>query len=111
MEFIQNIHLSDNIKNPKGIIKKLQKRQSLSDIYCICIDEKSNSILEIIHSHEIHKQVYQNRSYVVLGITNTKDEAKQMVCEFIAKMYHKDPELTALKQMLLQSYSKAVECQ
>lgn len=106
MEFVKDLYLSNNIKNSNGIIKKLKKNQSLSDIYCICIDANSNSIVEIIHSHEILKPIYQNRNYIVIGISNTKNEAKQIVCDMLLEMYNRDDQLTGLKDMLLQYFCK-----
>jgi hypothetical protein len=106
MEFVKDMYLSNNIKNSKDIIKKLEKNQSISDLYCICIDAKSNTIVEIIHSHEIHKPIYQNRNYIVIGISNTKNEAKKMICDIILEMYEKDNQLLDLKNMLLQYFCK-----
>ncbi len=108
MEFITNMYVSDGIKNPKNIVKMLKKKQSKVNIYCICINENSNSIIEIIHSHEIHKQVYSNINYIIIGIVTNKDEAKEMICKIIKEVYERNNELTNIKQILLSLYKKEV---
>lgn len=105
MEFIKNIYLGNQIKNSKSIIKKLKYNQNI-DKYCICIDEKSNSIIEIVHSHEIHKEVYKNKNYLIIGIANTKDEAKQIVSCILKDIYNEDNTLTDIKGTLLNSICK-----
>jgi len=109
MEFAKNMCIGQDIKNPKDIVKQLKNKQSISNIYCICIDEKSNSVMEIIHSHEIHKQLYNNKNYIIIGISNSKGEAKKMVCDIILESYKKDNGLKDLKSMLLQSFYKVGE--
>lgn len=106
MEFIKDMYLGDNIKDIKNIVKKFKKKQSISNIYCICIDEKSNSIIEIIHSHEIHKEVYANKNYIVIGLAQSKNEAKQIVCDIIKEIYKIDNELKDIKSTILSLHKR-----
>lgn len=109
MEFIKNMYIANKSINKNDIIKKLSKRQAINNIYCICIDENSNSIMEIIHSYEIHKELYCNKNYIIIGVANDKDEAKELVCVIIKDIYKKDNNVTNMKRILLQSLYKRGE--
>lgn len=106
MEFIKDMYIGDKLKDIKSIIKKLKKKRSIINLYCICIDEKSNSIIEIIHSHEIHKEVYANKNYIVIGFAQTKNEAKEIVCNIIKEIYKIDSELKDIKSTILSLHKR-----
>lgn len=103
MEFIRNIYIDKNIQESKKVLKQLKKNKSISNIYCICIDRKSNSILEIIHSREIFKQVYSTKDYIVIAIASGKKNAMHIVCNIIEDIYKKDNSLSTIKKMVLES--------
>lgn len=103
MEFIKSMYLGNNI-NQSSVINKLNHKGV--NLYYICICQNSNSIMEIIHSHEIHKEVYKNKDYIVIGLANSKEEAKKIVCSIIEDMYKENNELSNLKELLLQSLYK-----
>lgn len=103
MEFIQNIYIDKNIQESKKVLRQLKKNKSISNIYCICIDKKSNSILEIIHSREIFKQIYLTKDYIIIAIADGKKNAMNIVCNIIGDTYKKDNSLSDIKKMILES--------
>lgn len=105
MEFAENIYT--NIKDYKKILKQLKKNKIENNIYCICVDKKSNSILEILHSREIFKQVYSNQNYIVIGIADSKKEALKIVCDIIENIYKQDNNLTDIKNKLIESCTRS----
>lgn len=105
MEFVENIYT--NIKSYKKILKQLKKNKSLDNIYCVCIDKKSNSILEILHSREIFKKIYSDRNYIVVGLANSKKEAINIVCNIIGNVYKHSNDLIDIKSEIIESlYTK-----
>lgn len=106
MKFVHNMYVSDKIKHKLFTIHQLKMGKSIKNIYLICIDKNSNSVMEIINSHEIHKQLYSNRDYIVIGIANSKNDAKQILLQIIQRVYSENNQLENIKNTLINICTK-----
>ena len=106
MEFIENMYIGEGIKSPEKIIDMLKNKKTVTNVYCICIDMNANSLMEILYSHEIHKQVYKDKNYIIIGLAYGKDEAKKIVCEIIKKAYDYDNSLVNVKDFIYNTLVK-----
>lgn len=106
MEFAENMYIGQGIKFSENVIEKLRNKRTVTNVYCICIDMNSSSLMEILYSHEIHKKVYENKNYIVIGLAYGKEEAKEIVCSIIKKAYDYDNSLCSVKDFIYNTLVK-----
>lgn len=106
MKFIENMYIGEGIKFSENIIDMLKDKKTVTNLYCICIDMNADSLMEILYSHEIHKKVYEQKDYIIIGLAYGKDEAKKIVCNIIQEAYNYDNSLSNVKDFIYNTLVK-----
>lgn len=85
IEFSKNLYIGKKIDNKNEIIDLISKNTPILNIFFICIDKKSNNLMEIIESKEIFKKINLNKNYMIIGIARGKSEAIEIVIDIFNK--------------------------
>lgn len=79
MKISKNLYVSENIKNEKQILDLLCNGIDIYGIYLICILKDSQSIFEIFESRQFFKTFNKDKEWILIGISNSKQEALLLV--------------------------------
>lgn len=83
MKFYKNLFIGKNVKNINSIIKFANENIPVFNIYFICIVKKSSNLMEIIESRQIYKKINSLNDYLIIGISEGKNEAKELLIEIL----------------------------
>lgn len=102
MEFIEEPYIGKSITDLETIFYSLKRRIPVMNIYCICISEESQFLLEIMSSKELYHQRNQNKKYCIAGIAQGKKEAYDLVRYMVENCCHGEDNEKDWKQKLKQ---------
>lgn len=92
------LYLSPHLqKKSKKIIRRLSKKKKIHDLVCICIAFHPKNLLEIIALSELYKDLYEDKSYIVVGIAKGEEEARLLVKDIITDVFHKQNDVDVRK--------------
>ena len=85
MNFYKDLYKNENITETKikNIVSLLKQNISVYDIYLICINKNNKNLLIIINSKEIFKAINNLQDSIVIGISDSKNNAFLLVKEII----------------------------
>jgi hypothetical protein len=98
MQIYHDIYVGKGIKDSRKILKKIKKNDSVPNVYCVCLEENSPHLMEIVDSYELMKEMYQFKKFMVIGIAYGKKEAFELIRTIVEEVYIKNPSLTIFKQ-------------
>ena len=80
MTFFHDLYLGEKI-TPKReeILKKLNNKKLVLDLYLIVISEHPDNMLEIVPQKELLQKAYPNIQFRVVGLAKGKKEALKVV--------------------------------
>lgn len=87
MNYYKKLYIGEKVINHKHIIGLLQKNIYIYNIYIICVKEKTESLLTIVHSKEIFKTINNYKDYTVIGLANGRVEAIELTKTIIFEHY------------------------
>ena len=102
MRFYKNIVVSSGIKNVNKVKRMLHKRIAVYDVYCVCVRNDSENLMDIIASTQIFKQHHEGIDYLVIGIADSKQEAFELVANIIEEHIGTGEELSSFKNIYLE---------
>lgn len=104
------MNFTDKFHHCKSITNVLEARHLLDDgiaiqnMYCICINLKTKNLIDIIHSTEFTKEIYNVENYVVLGLCIGKKETFNLVSKIIEAFYTKNNTLLGFRTYYLDNF-------
>lgn len=89
MEILDKLYINDDFtsKEINNIMLNLAKRKNYLDVFCICFEEGSKYPLEMLESKEIIKDIYDDKQYIIVGISKSEEKALEIIKEIIDKTY------------------------
>lgn len=89
IKWANKIYCSEYIKEnkKKNIMKAIEKGKLKFEIYCITFASNSNNLFDIINVNELLFPYYQRREMYILGIANSREEAKLVVMDMLIEIY------------------------
>lgn len=82
-----SIYISSSLQHKSSkILTKIQKKKKIDNLFCICIAYHPSNLLEIIKLNELYNRLYDNRSYIVVGVA-LEEEVNTLVKEIIEDVY------------------------
>ncbi len=103
MEFSEKMIVGEMIEDKEKILSLIKDGVRVYKTYLICINKKSDNLLEIIESTEICKPMYEEKNYLVIGIAENKKEAIRIV-ESIIKNHYSQNTNENLKKHILRKF-------
>lgn len=83
-------YISPNLQNKSSrILRKINKKKKVKDLVCICIASNPNNLFEIIQLNELYKELYENKTYIVVGLANGDEEARILVKDIVQDVFAK----------------------
>ena len=105
MNFYNNLYKNENITETKikNIVSLLKQNISVYDIYLICINKNNKNLLIIINSKEIFKAINNLQDSIVIGISDSKNNAFLLVKEIISDYYSINKNFNNFKNYFLKN--------
>lgn len=87
MIFFQNLYLGDRISSKKDqIMKKLNSKKSVPELYLITMAQNPDNMLEIVSHWEVLQKGYPNMDIRVVGLAKGKKEAFKVVQSIVEQV-------------------------
>lgn len=70
-------------------MRKMKRKKSLSDLYCITLPVFQDGILEIYEYRELLQDIYEDLEHpvIVIGIADSYNNAEEMVCFIVDEVF------------------------
>ena len=83
MVFMDNLYISQNIKNAAKVMRKLKRRKRMHSVHLICVNPNSNNYFEIFESGEAFKNIFASKNYIIAGLATDKPDALRMIVHIL----------------------------
>lgn len=98
MRYYENIILHKNVDIDLEDIKDmLEEGKSVFNLYCVCVRSEGSSIMEIMTTTEILKEVNSQKDYGILAFAKGKSGAYEIVKELILDWLNEGMDLRSFK--------------
>ena len=93
-----NLYFGSSLqKKTAKILNKIEKKKKIDQLFCICLAFNPSNLLEIIKYNDLHHRIYENRSYIVVGLAVGEEEASYLLKKIIEDVYHKQHDVDVNK--------------
>lgn len=87
MRFIDPLYLAKNIRNEAAVRRKIQRGAGVAGLYLICLSEREDELLQIVHNSEFMHAPMKNTDPVVVGLARGYLTARLLVRDMISEIY------------------------
>lgn len=89
MEFYRHLYMSESLEQRKAsLIRKIKKRRISPGLYLIVLFLDGRSSLEFFRGILLRQHFFENRSFLVVGIADSYDDAVYFVQQIAEETYH-----------------------
>lgn len=88
MTVSDNLYISERIRHPERVLKKLYNRKFMRKCVLV-IYSKDDDRIEMISSYFLKQKHYQNREFIVAGVFLSEDDAMEYIRLLVAVSYKK----------------------
>ena len=78
--YSESLYCDEKIKGNK---QKALKKGIKGDYWFIMLPEHGNNLLEIVEAQYLRQPYYKKKNIYVVGLTETKESAEQLVCRIV----------------------------
>lgn len=100
MRFIENVFVSDNIKDLNTVVYSLKRNIPVFDIYVVCVD--NNGKCEIILSKDFLGNFGQSEKKTVIGLAFGKKSAYNLFADIVCYANEKGWNIDELGKNILE---------
>lgn len=92
IEWVNDLYITENIKNKDKTIDYINRGKLTSGIYCITFATNPENLFDIYNAKELKFPYYKKRKTVIVGLAKGKNEAILLVEKMILEIYTKTGE-------------------
>ncbi len=91
IKWAEKLYFSEDIKQKKKkkIMKSIEKGELTFEVYCITFAANSQNLFDIINANELMLPYYAKREIYILGLADSKGQAKLLVKDMLEEIYNK----------------------
>lgn len=88
VEWVNNLRVTEKIKNKKKIMTSINKGRIVIDIYCIAFSINRENLFDIYNVNELKFPYYKNKKITVVGLAKGKEDAITLTQEILLEIYN-----------------------
>lgn len=95
MKYTKNLYISKAINNKqkKKIMKRVDKKKNIKNIFFLCRISESKNSLEILSSKELYRMLTKNSNMVIVGFAKGREDSFELVRIIYDDMYSKTSQI------------------
>ncbi len=101
MEYARKLKFHKEVDDPNKVLEILNSGSSIKNIYFLCINRKTNNLIDIIETTEFTKQIWSLRDYIIIGIAKGKKNSFILAKDIIEEYYLKNNSLVDFRKQYI----------
>jgi len=87
IEWVNDLYVTENIKNKDKAIDNINRGKLTSGIYCIAFATNPKNLFDIYNAKELIFPYYKKQKTVIVGLAQGKNEAILLVEKILLEIY------------------------
>ncbi len=89
MNYAKKVVFHEDLKSVDDICQMFEDGIAIKNIYLLCINKKTNNLIDIIESTEFTKGIWNLQDYIVIGMAKGKRNAFSLAKDILVDFYDK----------------------
>lgn len=102
MKCIKNLYKDENLKNIDSVIAALGRKESVFNVYLLCVDKKSRNLVEIMSMREALAERNTKREMTLIGIAYGRRGGYELLLKIIRGYVGSGSGIGEFKDKILQ---------
>lgn len=102
MNCIKNLYLDENLKNIDGILASLERKESIFNVYLLCVDNSSGNLAEIMSMREAFADRNIGGEITLIGIAYGRRGGYGLFSKIVKEYIEKGFDIKDFKDKILQ---------
>lgn len=102
MKCIKNLYKDENLKNIDSVIAALGRKESVFNVYLLCVDKKSRNLVEIMSMREALAERNTKREITLIGIAYGRRGGYELLLKIIRGYVVSGSDIGEFKDKILQ---------
>lgn len=102
MNCIKNLYLDENLKNIDGIFASMERKESIFNVYLLCVDNSSRNLAEIMSMREAFADRNVGREMTLIGIAYGRRGGYGLFSKIVKEYIEKGFDIKDFKDKILQ---------
>lgn len=102
MNYIKELYIDENLKNPDEVLSAIQRKSPIFNVYLICVDKLSHNMALIMSLREAFAERNANRDMTLIGVAYGRRGGYELFKRIVEQYLEKGFDISDFKNKILQ---------